>query len=199
MAGDGEAVKDDANEILPDTDTATQLIEPMSAFQVIDAPNLQSDSILYEIPQEIRNEIYCHVFSSTPLRFGRFRERHKQLPAHERQRYPLALLACCRRMRTEIGSSWLEYVKLAFGSPEIMLQKLPIIPRPLSSVRHVRVLDLMGKMPASRFRSRYRRDPEVFLHEFLRVLEGLRLEQLTVIAGLGYKACEYQAVELLLT
>ncbi|KAK7920519.1 hypothetical protein PG985_008541 [Apiospora marii] len=51
-----------------------------------------SGSLLYRIPQEIRDEIFRYFFSSTPVEVV-------TRPAYEHGRPPPSLLACCRRMR----------------------------------------------------------------------------------------------------
>ncbi|KAK7977272.1 hypothetical protein PG996_003342 [Apiospora saccharicola] len=182
--------KDNADEVLQE--------ETYKAYQptALGPANPQSNSILFKLPQEIRDKIYRDYFSCGPIQFGQDRESKRRQPANKPRRHHLALLECCRRIRTEIGASWLGYIDLHFGTPEIMLQKLLTIPWPLSSIRYVQVSDLMGPMVAARTASRPQ--AEVFLHEFLRVLEGLRLDKLVVVAGLGHLPWEYLAVKLLI-
>ncbi|KAK7998494.1 calcium-binding mitochondrial carrier protein Aralar1 [Apiospora marii] len=64
-----------------------------------------------------------------------------------------------------------------------MIRKLLTFPGPLSSIRYVTVSGLMGSMVA--VRAPARPQAEILIHEFLRVLEGLQLEELAVNASLG--------------
>ncbi|KAK8087259.1 hypothetical protein PG994_002233 [Apiospora phragmitis] len=164
-------------------DNAKNILQKESLVSV--HPNPQFGSILFKIPQEIRNEVYGYVFDSTRLWFG---ESGTGLPPKKSKRHSLALLTCCSRVRTEIGLTWLKRVLLCFESPELMPQKLLTIPAPISSVGHVRVHRLTGMMMAK----------AVLIHEFLRVLEGLCLEELTIVAGTDNSRSDYRAVELLL-
>ncbi|KAK8039461.1 hypothetical protein PG993_007872 [Apiospora rasikravindrae] len=142
-------------------------------------PSPQLGCILFKLPQEIRDQIYAEVFAAT-------------------QHHALALLACCSRIRNEIGHSWLNHILLCFKKPAIMLERLLNVPAPLSSVHYVRVYGFEGMMLAKRST----RDPSAYahVHDFLRALPGLVLKELEVVAaGSGSDVGEYQDVELLLS
>lgn len=157
--------------------------------------SLDLGELLFMIPQEIRDEIYAYVFSSSRLVFGG--SNRVILPSQSTRR-PLALLAVCSRIRSEIGTSWARYATLDFESPNRMLQKLLTIPAPIGDVRYVRVTGLLGILPYASPSVIVTPWPEFFVHEFLRILEGLRLYELTIIACSGRYAHEYQALQFLL-
>lgn len=94
--------------------------------------NAQGKSIFFSRPpQEIRDEIYRHVWSGTRLSFG------SQIRPGSNS---LALRGTCRRMRFEIGDKWLRYTLFDFGGPSIMFYKLAPLPiETISKIRHVRV------------------------------------------------------------
>ncbi|KAK8094851.1 hypothetical protein PG997_001536 [Apiospora hydei] len=162
-------------------------------------PNPQLGCILFKFPQEIRDQIYAEVFAATRVWFEYiYRDIFGKAPVKKkRKHHALALLSCCSRIRNEIGHSWLNHILLCCQSPQIMLEKLLNVPAPLSCVGYVRVHGLMGMMLA--VRSTRSPSADAMVHEFLRSLPGLALEELEVVAdGSGSGTWEYQAVELLL-
>ncbi|KAI3337915.1 hypothetical protein F4824DRAFT_488828 [Ustulina deusta] len=104
--------------------------------------NAQGKSIFFSRPpQEIRDEIYRHVWSGTRLSFG------SQIRPGSNS---LALRGTCRRMRFEIGDKWLRYTLFDFGGPSIMFYKLAPLPiETISKIRHVRELLplVFGQLP----------------------------------------------------
>ncbi|KAI0025381.1 hypothetical protein F4780DRAFT_720783 [Xylariomycetidae sp. FL0641] len=100
--------------------------------------NQQVDSRLCKLPQEVRDKIYRGVFESTVLTYGPMPEdsETRRLP-HPND---LALLRTCRRIRFEIGSTWLGQVLFNFKAPDIMISVLALQPLQVRNlVRHVRV------------------------------------------------------------
>ena len=120
----------------------------------VTAVHPQDKSLLCRLPQELKNNIYAEVFGSLCLSFGNkcFCKRGSlpcsgtkpkpedldpPIPPH-----PLALLRVCRRIRDEIGNSWLNNVQFHFENPDALLDKLTALPpADISQIRHLRVVD----------------------------------------------------------
>ncbi|KAK7980359.1 1-phosphatidylinositol 4-5-bisphosphate phosphodiesterase 1 [Apiospora arundinis] len=185
----------DDSEIIDTAFVTPPSVEALGPPSPVIPPSEEVGGILYRLPQEMRDEVYAYVFGSTRLWFG---APCRGLPARRSERHSLALLRVCRRIRAEIGNSWVKYILLHFDAPEIMLQKLLTIPAPIDLVRYIRVAGLLGTLPNSRSPLAMSHQPHLFIHEFMRVLEGLQLAELTVIANTGHLTHEYQAVEFLL-
>ncbi|GAW25057.1 hypothetical protein SAMD00023353_0102470 [Rosellinia necatrix] len=145
-----------------------------------DKADEQLDSLLFSmLPQEIRDEIYFQIFSTTRLSFtegmeGSLAEARRvyTLPSP----YALALLKVCRRIRREIGDSWLRYVLFNFGSTDDMRKKLCGLPQEIiTKIRHVRVCDIPhGYLYV---------DPAGRVPAVLTELPGLQLDRLTVLGN----------------
>ncbi|SPQ18238.1 595b4278-7ac7-4ce7-ba6c-15d2eeaa20f0 [Thermothielavioides terrestris] len=145
----------------------------------------QTGSLLFQrLPQEIRNLIWTQLFCSTRFTFG-------QRPAkgyHKAWFRPagngLALLRTCRRARLEIGDSWLRYVTFCFEDIETMLDRLSARPiDTLSKLRHMRIRGDLFKLSHSDYDVHHR------LVSALKLLPGLRLDQLTVLGGGAPHVC----------
>jgi hypothetical protein len=161
-------------------------------------PDLQVDgqreSLLFQrVPQEIRNQIYTQLFSSTRFTFGsrwtNCTTRINVKPAP----HGLALLRTCRRARLEIADSWLQHVLVSFEDPYTMLDKLSALPiGTLSKIRHMRV-------SGEGFLYTVREEEEVYsLADALRVFPGLCLDQLTVI-GIADDVASYNTLSHLVS
>ncbi|KAK4220872.1 hypothetical protein QBC38DRAFT_493242 [Podospora fimiseda] len=142
------------------------------------AVNEQIGSLLYQrLPQEIRDDIWCQLFSSTRFTFGdRPTGRIKPAPNG------LAMLRTCRRAWHEIGDSWLRYVLFCFDDTNTMLDKLTRLPiDTLSKLRHMRIRGdtLMLNYPED--------DVYYRLVSVFKLLPGLCLDQLTVLSGRGHQ------------
>ncbi|KAK3317353.1 hypothetical protein B0T19DRAFT_479447 [Cercophora scortea] len=141
----------------------------------------QTGSLFFRrLPQEIRVEIYSHVFSSTRLAFGERTTGRISTIDIKPARNSLALLRVCRRMKHEIGNSWLSQVLFFFEDPGTLLDKLTPLPRNiLSRLRRVTFAGdtLMVSFPEDDV---YYRPVSV-----LKLLPGLRLDVLTVLGGHG--------------
>lgn len=161
-------------------------------------PNLQVDgqgeSLLFQrVPQEIRNQIYTQLFSSTRFTFGSrwisctTRVNVKPAP------HGLALLRTCRRASLEIADSWLQLVLFSFEDPYTMLDKLSTLPiETLSKIRHMRA-------SGEGFLYTVREEEEVYsLADVLKVLPGLCLDQLTVI-GISDDVASYNTLSNLVS
>lgn len=135
---------------------------------------------LLRFPQEILNLIYGYVLSSTRLSFGwrMISSTHKQRVCSAT--YCLALLQVCRSIRTQIGPTWLGQVFFSFEDIKTMLDKLSALSMDdRSFIRHVRVSGdpLQVKWSDSEPPRYYR------ISQALKLLPGLQLETLTVLAG----------------
>ncbi|KAK4237013.1 hypothetical protein C8A03DRAFT_35052 [Achaetomium macrosporum] len=128
------------------------------------------------------------LFSSTRFSFGKRHTRDLRIVRIKPGPNGLALLRACRRTNLEIGDSWLRHVLFCFEHPVDMLDKLSALPADiLSRIRHVRVgsADLVftapgdaGVDPVHPLLSLY---PVYPLASALKLLPGLRLDQLTVL------------------
>ena len=97
----------------------------------------QTGSPLFQLPQEIRDQIYAQLFLCTPpLHVAknpiRLEDPYVRSARTLRSDYrppldPLALLYTCRRAFTEIGDSWLGSVTFCFEDSNTMLDKLTAI------------------------------------------------------------------------
>ncbi|KAI8665652.1 hypothetical protein NCS56_01001800 [Fusarium sp. Ph1] len=138
----------------------------------------QKDSMLLRLlPQELRLKIYAHLFSSKRLQWG-VRKGNKALYPRTTPRQTLALVRTCRRVRDEIGDSWVGQIHFTFKTPEALLNVLTALPvATLSKLRHVRVTteNLMTEpLPGGAGVGFY------YLDGMFKLLPGLRLDTLTV-------------------
>jgi len=152
------------------------------------AMNTQSSSVFFHrLPQEIRDSIYAHLFSSTKFTFGYRANGHSELPdgtglVHYATVKPepngLALLRACRRAKLEIGDSWLTRVQFWFTDAKAMLDRLSV-PGP-DTVSKIRSLTVYGKpfiLTSEHHTASYT------IESAFRLLPGLRLDQLTVLSS----------------
>ncbi|KAL7800322.1 hypothetical protein V8C37DRAFT_364871 [Trichoderma ceciliae] len=153
--------------------------------------NLQEESLLMRLPQELRDKIYSYIFSST-----RFASGHKYTECMSTRRvssapHGLAFLLSCRRAYLEVGKTWLSQVLFCFETPRAMLDKLSKIPlETRSMIRHVRV---SGQPLVIMFM-----DDDIYYrtYQVLKLLPGLKIDRLTV---LSYKVAEvaYETLDFL--
>ncbi|KAK2794530.1 hypothetical protein FQN52_008111 [Onygenales sp. PD_12] len=144
--------------------------------------DLQSGSPFFRLPRELRDQIYITLFTSTRLTFGERsldrigRQRMKPAPNS------LALLRSCRRVHEETKSLWLRHVLFSFENAEHMMDKLS--PLPESTLAQIRFARTGGRpvmmTPPGEDDDVYYRVPFV-----LKLLPGLRLDTLTVLADTG--------------
>lgn len=137
----------------------------------------QGESLLFQrVPQEIRDQIYAHLFSSTRLTFGsRWTSCTAKITVKPAP-HGLALLRTCRRARFEIASSWLQHVLFSFEDPYTMLDKLSALPIEMrSKIRHLRVSGEMLEWVVPK------REEAYSLADALEALPGLCLDHLTVV------------------
>ncbi|CAJ2501371.1 Uu.00g042240.m01.CDS01 [Anthostomella pinea] len=166
------------------TTTSTRYFAPPLASIV----NQQATSILFNLPQELRDEIYEQFFCSTRLAHGRHRYcsgKETDTTTNPFIRPPpnsLALLRICRRARDEIGQSWPKQVLFHFESLEDMILKLGPLPREIrNTIQHVQVRGIVFHRcihipPHS---TTYNIRFQLFFGLWL--LQGLRLDSLTVL------------------
>ncbi|KAB5576383.1 hypothetical protein GE09DRAFT_1266147 [Coniochaeta sp. 2T2.1] len=112
---------------------------------------VQGQSPLLRLPQELKDIIYDHVFSTTELSFdGRpYTNAHfmsiRTTAVGHQPHYnasSLALLRTCRRLRHEIGDTWISKVRFSFFSLWNFERVLARVPAPkLSEIRLVHVLE----------------------------------------------------------
>ncbi|KAI0116107.1 hypothetical protein F4776DRAFT_673821 [Hypoxylon sp. NC0597] len=137
-----------------------------------------------KLTPKIRSRIYDFVFFSTRLTWGRrvTGEGISDFVEMKRPSRSLALLRTCKKIREEIGDSWIQKVLFNFEEPEDMLDILTAIPREtLSKVRHVRV---RGNQMSLDYYERMGDGLTYDLTDLLELLPGLRLDRLTVL-GIG--------------
>ncbi|KAK5174060.1 uncharacterized protein LTR77_001140 [Saxophila tyrrhenica] len=153
----------------------------------------QEDSRLMQLAQELRNEIYEHLFCATRFASGMFAfTRNGSYPiVSATDRNGLSILRCCRRVHNEIGSTWLGHVLFLFTDPRAMLDKLCNIPSPvLGQIRNVRVTADKLMLP-DQFGKCYG------TARILKLLPGLNLDVLTVLDE-GGMATSYETLNMLI-
>lgn len=152
------------------------------------AMNPQTDSAFFHrLPQELRNHIYGFLFSSTKFAFGKRPNGRTELPdGTKRVHYVaikpapngLALLRSCRRSRMEIGDSWLPRVQFWFTDVKTMLDRLShLTPDIVSKIRHMTVGAKQILLRSKHHAGGYH------IESAFRLLQGLRLDQLTVFTS----------------
>lgn len=136
----------------------------------------QKRSALFQIPQEVRNKIYRHLFSDTRISLGERAVSRigclRIVPAPN----ALSLLSTCRRSRDEIGRTWLHQVLFSFEDVQTMMDKLTALPNgTLSQIRHLRIRGETLMLSYDDDDVHYR------LVHALKLLPGLQLDSLTVL------------------
>jgi hypothetical protein len=163
-----------ANSQKPNNDAAVNPIRSANS-----PANQQVHSKIMHLPQELRDEIYANLFCSTHFTYAneiedQREERRFSLSARETG---LALLGTCRRVRDEIGVSWLHQALFTFLVPYTLLDKLADIPITVrEQIRHVCV-------SGSDWTVVYDEDSECRYDttQALKMLPGLQLDTLSVI------------------
>ncbi|KAM3422969.1 hypothetical protein BST61_g448 [Cercospora zeina] len=145
--------------------------------------NPQSASHLMQLPQELRDSIYDHVFSTTRFCFGERAvgridiDTRRVVSAHRGK--SLALLRTCKRTHSEIGTRWLSQTLFHFEDPGALLDKLASVSDDIrSQIRYLRVSGDSLKVTWGY--------DEVYwpTAQALKMLPGLNLDRLTI---LGHK------------
>ncbi|PGH29360.1 hypothetical protein GX50_07884 [[Emmonsia] crescens] len=152
----------------------------------------QLASPIFRLPRELRDQIYITLFSSTRLTFG-----ERTLGRIESQRMKpapnsLAILRSCRRIHEEAKALWLGHVLFNFEHAEDLMDKLsPLSEAILSQIRFVRTggRPVMFSFPGEDYDVYYR------VPFILKLLPGLRLDTLTVLADTGPEVA-YQTLEM---
>jgi hypothetical protein len=140
--------------------------------------NQQLNSKFMQLPQEIRDEIYANVFRSTRLAFGeRYLGRSDGMRVLSSARGTmLALLRTCRRVKDEIGVSWLRQMLFQFEDPMSLMGKLTEMPIAVrKQIRHVRVLRHIMMVWGDGGDRYYN------AAQYLKLLPGLELDTLTIM------------------
>ncbi|OAA67921.1 hypothetical protein SPI_00116 [Niveomyces insectorum RCEF 264] len=137
----------------------------------------QDASLLMQLPQELRDEIYAHVFFSTRLASGaRSTARFGGDQEVRSAPHALALLRTCRRVHAEIGTRWLHMVLFSFETPKALLDKLTNVSIATRSlIRHVRVSGLPLVLSLE--------EDDLYYRTLAvdKLLPGLQLDRLTVL------------------
>ncbi len=125
-----------------DRDIRDRARPTMACQEALPGSDLQMDSPLYRLPQELRDQIFAHLFDFTRLSYSeRYddiedadsslqgpRRRHRRRRLRRTRVRPdpnaLAILRTCRRTRREIGDSWIGRVTFCFAEQETMLDVL---------------------------------------------------------------------------
>jgi hypothetical protein len=137
---------------------------------------------MMRLSQELRDKIYADVFCSTAFRGDRYMDPDHVID----HRLPvssitsLALLRTCRRVRDEIGNTWIRQSCFSFKDPESLLDRLAGIPIAVRcQIRHLRLTDDLLVVVKS--------EGDVGEHQLiyrtaqvLKLLPGLKLDTLTV-------------------
>jgi len=147
-----------------------------------------------KLPQEMRDEIYHQVFSNTRVAWGRRPADRNLAVRFKPAPNALALLRTCRRIRDEIGDTWLGKVLFHFEELEEMLDKLTPLPvQIVSKLRHIRV---SGKaLTLHSFPFNY----NLSLASALKLIPSLRLDTLTVFGSLaGRVVAQYESLNKLI-
>ena len=150
----------------------------------------QTESALFRLPREIRDQIYADLFRPMELFFADTPiGDYEPIPASTHYhgithiQNPLAILRTCRRVHDDIGYFWLEAATFFFKSRHSMLDKLTPIPSGvLSHMRHLHLSD-DHTLTLSQSRWESRSNPRVDNFSIIsafRLLTGLRLDTLTI-------------------
>ncbi|OIW30147.1 hypothetical protein CONLIGDRAFT_632240 [Coniochaeta ligniaria NRRL 30616] len=158
----------------------------------------QENSQLFQLPQEIRDHIYSLVFNTWYGHKGNLyvslgENRGPKDVRDWRNKDALALLRTCRRVKEEVGDSWMKHAQLfVFTEPGKMLDALAgMSPDQLSVIREIRV----SSRPIMLSEGRHYNEndgntllmhADVFyrLAAILKLLPGLCLDKLTVVDDL---------------
>ena len=137
---------------------------------------------MMRLSQELRDKIYADVFCSTAFRGDRYMDPDHvidhRLPVSSTT--SLALLRTCRRVRDEIGNTWIRQSCFSFKDPESLLDRLAGIPIDVrGQIRHMRLTDDLLVVVKS--------EGDVYEHQLiyrtaqvLKLLPALKLDTLTV-------------------
>jgi hypothetical protein len=152
-------------------------------------PHSQLQSTFFSVfPLEIRLEIFSQLFHSTRLTYG-FVEHHSRSvrlmrPAPE----SVAIIETCRRMRQEIGDSWIGQILFNFTDSMYMSVLLGSWPQKvLTKIRRLRVANDPTIRRVEKFVLHHQLVPA------LQLLPGLRLDSL-IILGSGVPELDYMTV-----
>ncbi|OIW32600.1 hypothetical protein CONLIGDRAFT_642300 [Coniochaeta ligniaria NRRL 30616] len=150
----------------------------------------QRQSRLFRLPQELRDQIYYHVFSTTELvfdgrpsadrRLGKKRRAAGRMKSHvEKENISrLGLLRVCRRIRDENAERWIGQVWFSFYNLRDLQRVMTAVPpEKLSKIRFMRVLCPSTETYGNLF--------HCTLDTVFATLPGLRLDKL-VVHGLNY-------------
>ncbi|KAH8912940.1 hypothetical protein BR93DRAFT_124246 [Coniochaeta sp. PMI_546] len=151
--------------------------------QALAQTRAQVQSPFFRLPQELLDQIYYHVFSTTELAF----DERPPPPGHagfkQRKFSRLGLLRTCRRARDDIADRWIGYVWFSFYNLWDLLRVMTAVPPDkLSKMRFLRIL-----CPSLSY-STHRVNTSVYhctLDAVFGILPGLRLDKL-VVHGLSY-------------
>lgn len=147
---------------------------------------ISTKETLLGLPAELRARIHECVFSMTRLTFGDVEMNVDTTDLHcipritRPQSNSLALLYTCRQIRSECCSLWMSRVLFNFDSPKALLST--VLPRGEDFTARIRCLRVTTL-------SLYLKYPEVTspwtygLHWYLKLLPGLKLDTLYVLAG----------------
>jgi len=157
----------------------------------------QADSLLFHIPQELRDLIFSFVFCSARLAFGRRQIAYVREVFIKPAPQILSLVYTCHRARSEIGTSWLRQILFLFHEPETMLNKLTALPRStLAEIRHVYVANIPLDVDWTTGTNQTQHDP-FSIASALKLLPGLNLDRLTVF-GCHLSARSYKTLNTLI-
>jgi hypothetical protein len=135
---------------------------------------LQRGSRLFQLPQELRDEIYSLYFSSVELEFV-YTYVELKTQARAVDDLSLALLRACRRARDEIGDRWISQVWFSFLHGQTVLDS-PIPNDKWSKMRRLRILNLLDDVWLDLGED----DRYYGVTSVLKLLPGLQLDELVL-------------------
>ncbi|KAM0263141.1 hypothetical protein ACHAQJ_001294 [Trichoderma viride] len=154
--------------------------------------DLQGESLLMQLPHELRYKIYFDLFSSTRFTSGKRSMSRRGRLRMASAPHGLAFLFSCRQAYIEIGKTWLTQVLFCFESPEAMLDKLAKITlETRSMIRNVRVSGDPWLISFDEDYIYYR------THQAFKLLPGLKLDRLTVL-GPKEPEISYETLDFLI-
>ncbi|KAL2022459.1 hypothetical protein VTK56DRAFT_5288 [Thermocarpiscus australiensis] len=175
--------------------------QPCPGGPVLINPQWQSP-VFGSLPQELRDKIYGHLFSSTQLTFGLRRTRSYGMALGPNGQYlpergveivtppknALAILRTCRRFRFEVGDKWVSQVLFHFEDRATLYTKLAVGPNrvPLAMLAKIRRLRVNYDVPVTNRHLWAASNPDGwYLSDILYSIKHLQLDKLILLGGHG--------------
>lgn len=156
-----------------------EIEEPLKTTTIAGFAHQQDDSMIMQLPPEIRLIIYEYLFQSTRLVFNEQIASRRPTDRNLDSRSVVSLLRTCRRINSEIGTTWLGQVHLHFEdtvSFAYTLVPLSILTR--SKIRHVSVWGGYLRWVGHDWN---KEGDRWYIERLLFLLPGLALDTLTIL------------------